>query len=158
MIDVETHRKVFLWVLGVIADRGLLKGKTVGVDATTLEANAAMRSIVRRDDGARYDEFLQDLAKQSGIEPPSREDLARMDRKRKKKGCNEEWESPSDPDVRIAKILRFGKTRTNVGLDIYNVTNSSTTLTYNNTYGTTWLTPQTFMPARFVKITGQFNF
>jgi Carboxypeptidase regulatory-like domain len=61
-------------------------------------------------------------------------------------------------DFRVAKILRFGKTRTNVGLDFYNVTNSSTTLTYNNTYGATWLTPQTFMPARFVKITGQFNF
>src|ERR687891_184728 len=72
LIDVETHRKVFLWVLGVLADRSLLKGKTVGVDATTLEANAAMRSIVRRDNGARYEEFLTDLAKQSGIETPSR--------------------------------------------------------------------------------------
>src|SRR5207237_1511234 len=81
LIDVETHRKVFLWVLGVIADRGLLKGKTVGVDATTLEANAAMRSIVRRDDGARYEQFLTELAKQSGIQTPSREDLARVDRK-----------------------------------------------------------------------------
>src|SRR5438270_5677083 len=104
LMDVETHRKVFLWVLGVIADRGLLKGKTVGVDATTLEANAAMRSIVRRDNGAAYDEFLNDLAKQSGIDAPSREDLARIDRKRKKKGSNEEWESPSDPDARIAKM------------------------------------------------------
>mgnify|MGYP001792489277 CR=1 FL=1 len=104
LIDLETHRKVFLWVLGVIADRGLLKGKTVGVDATTLEANAAMRSIVRKDNGASYDEFLKDLAKQSGVETPSREDLARIDRKRKKKGSNEEWESPSDPDARIAKM------------------------------------------------------
>ena len=85
LIDVETHRKVFLWVLGVLADRGLLKGKTVGVDATTLEANAAMRAIVRRDNGATYDEFLAGLAQQSGIETPSREDLARVDRKRKKK-------------------------------------------------------------------------
>jgi hypothetical protein len=93
-IDVETHRKVFLWVLGVLADRGLLKGKTVGVDATTLEANAAMRSIVRRDNGASYEEFLTDLATQSGIETPSREDLARIDRKRKKKASNEEWMSP----------------------------------------------------------------
>jgi transposase len=104
LIDVETHRKVFLWVLGVLADRGLLKGKTVGVDATTLEANAAMRSIVRRDNGASYEEFLTDLAKQSGIETPSREDLARVDRKRKKKGSNEEWMSSSDPDARIAKM------------------------------------------------------
>src|SRR5580700_5532358 len=86
LIDVETHRKVFLWVLGVLADRGLLKGKTVGVDATTLEANAAMRAIVRRNNGATYDEFLTGLAQQSGIETPSREDLAKLDRKRKKKG------------------------------------------------------------------------
>jgi len=104
LIDVETHRKVFLWVLGVVADRGLLKGKTVGVDATTLEANAAMRTIVRRDNGASYDEFLTGLARESGIQTPGREDLARADRKRKKKGSNQEWMSPSDPDARIAKM------------------------------------------------------
>jgi transposase len=104
LVDVETHRKVFLWVLGALADRGLLKGKTVGVDATTLEANAAMRSIIRRDNGASYEEFLTELAKQSGIVTPSREDLARIDRKRKKKASNEEWMSPSDPDARIAKM------------------------------------------------------
>jgi len=104
LIDVETHQKVFLWVLGVLADRGLLKGKTVGLDATTLEANAAMRSIVRRDSGASYEEFLTELAQQSGIETPSREDLARIDRKRKHKASNEEWVSPSDPDARIAKM------------------------------------------------------
>src|SRR5258707_13255048 len=104
LIDVETHRKVFVWVLGVIADRGLLKGKAVGVDATTLEANAAMRSIVRRDNGASYEEFLTELATQSGIETPSREDLARLDRKRKKRTSNEEWVSPSDPDARVAKM------------------------------------------------------
>src|SRR3954447_6227971 len=85
LIDVETHREVFGWVLGLLADRGLLKGKRVGVDATTLEANAAMRSIVRRDNGQRYEAFLTELAKNSGIATPSREDLARMDRKRKKK-------------------------------------------------------------------------
>jgi transposase len=104
LIDVETHRKVFLWVLGVIADRGLLKGKTVGVDATTLEANAAMRSIVRRDNGASYEEFLTGLARQSGIETPTREDLARIDRKRQKKTSNQEWVSPTDPDARVAKM------------------------------------------------------
>jgi len=70
LIDLETHRKVFQWVLGVVADRGLLKGKTVGVDATTLEANAAMKSIVRRENGQSYEEFLAGLAKQSGIESP----------------------------------------------------------------------------------------
>src|SRR5919199_5271744 len=104
LIDVETHRKVFLWILGVLADRGLLKGKTVGVDATTLEANAAMRSIVRRDTGASYDEFLTELAQQSGIATPTREDLARLDRKRKKKGANQEWVSPTDPDARITRM------------------------------------------------------
>ena len=76
--------------VGHLADRGLVKGRTVGVDATTLEANAAMRSIVRRDNGASYDEFLTGLARQSGIETPTREDLARGDRKRKKKGSNRE--------------------------------------------------------------------
>jgi transposase len=104
LIDVETHRKVFLWILGVLADRNLLKGKTVGVDATTLEANAAMRSIVRRDNGASYEEFLTGLAQQSGIQTPSREELARVDRKRKKKTSNEEWISPVDPDARVARM------------------------------------------------------
>jgi transposase len=104
LIDLETHHKVFLWVLGVIADRGLLKGRTVGVDATTLEANAAMRSIVRRDNGASYDEFLTDLARQSGIETPTREDLARIDRKREKKTSNQDWVSPTDPDARVTKM------------------------------------------------------
>jgi transposase len=104
LMDLETHRQVFQWVLGVIADRGLLKGKTVGVDATTLEANAAMRSIVRRDTGASYDEFLIQLAQQSGIPTPTREDLSRLDRKRKKKASNEDWVSPSDPDAGITKM------------------------------------------------------
>ena len=72
----------------MLADRGLVKGQRIGVDATTLEANAAMRSIVRRDTGASYEEFLVGLAKASGIETPSREDLARMDRKRKKRMSN----------------------------------------------------------------------
>jgi hypothetical protein len=61
-------------------------------------------------------------------------------------------------DLRFGKILRFGRTRTIVGVDIYNITNSSVTLTYNNTYGTTWLRPTAFMPARWVKITGQLDF
>src|SRR5262249_59450657 len=78
LIDVETHRKVFGWVLGLLADRGLLKGKIVGVDATNLEANAAMRSIVRRDTGQGYEGFLTELAKKSGIQTPTREDLARL--------------------------------------------------------------------------------
>lgn len=104
LIDFETHRKVFAWVSGLLADRGLLKGKIIGIDATTLEANAAMRSIVRRDNGQSYEEFLTELAKQSGIAMPTREDLARIDRKRKKKGSNEEWVSSTDADARIAKM------------------------------------------------------
>jgi transposase len=104
LIDVETHRKVFSWVLGLLADRGLLKGKIVGIDGTTLEANAAMRSIVRRDTGQGYEAFLTELAQKSGIATPSREDLARIDRKRKKKGSNQEWQSRTDLDARITKM------------------------------------------------------
>jgi transposase len=104
LIDVETHRKVFGWVLGLLADRGLLKGKIVGIDGTTLEANAAMRCIVRRDNGQGYEAFLTELAQKSGIATPSREDLARIDRKRKKKGSNQEWQSKTDPDARITKM------------------------------------------------------
>src|SRR5665811_2304410 len=109
LIDLDTHREVFRWVLGVLADRGLLEGKRIGIDATTLEANAAMRSIVRRDTGASYDEFLTGLAKASGIETPTREDLARLDRKRKKRTSNKEWKSPIDEDARIAK-MKDGRT------------------------------------------------
>ena len=109
LIDLETHQDVFNWVLGVLDAAGLVKGKTIGVDATTLEANAAMRSIVRRDDGRSYDAFLTDLAKASGIETPTREDLARIDRKRKKKGSNKDWKHPYDPDAQISK-MKDGRT------------------------------------------------
>jgi transposase len=105
LIDLDTHGEVFRWVLGILADRGLLKGQRIAIDATTLEANAAMRSIVRRDTGESYEEFLRGLAKASGIETPTREDLARLDRKRKKRRTNnKEWKSPADGDARIAKM------------------------------------------------------
>lgn len=104
LIDLETHREVFGWVVGLLADVGLVKGKRIGIDATTLEANAALRSIVRRDNGESYEEFLKGLAQESGIATPTREDLARVDRKRKKKGSNQEWMSPHDPDARITKM------------------------------------------------------
>jgi transposase len=104
LIDVETHRQVFAWVLGLLADAGLVKGKRIGIDATTLEANAALRSIVRRDNVESYEEFLKGLAQQSGIATPTREDLARVDRKRKKKGSNEEWVNPHDTDARITRM------------------------------------------------------
>src|SRR5947208_8136921 len=82
LIDVETHQAVFRWVLQLLAEKGLLKGKTVGIDATTLEANAALRSIVRRETGEDYQEFLRRLAQESGIATPTREQLAKLDRKR----------------------------------------------------------------------------
>ena len=109
LMDVETHEQVFTWVLERLASEGLLLGKTVGIDATTLEANAAMRSIVRRDTGEDYQEFLVGLAKASGIKTPSREALARLDRRRKKKASNADWMSPSDPDAKITK-MKDGRT------------------------------------------------
>ena len=108
-MDVETHQAVFQWVLQVLAEKKLLKGNSIGVDATTLEANAALRSIVRRDTGERYEEFLTRLAKESGIETPTREQLAKLDRRRAKKGSNEDWTHPQDPDARIAK-MKDGRT------------------------------------------------
>jgi len=109
LVDIETHQVIFNWVLGVLDEEGLIKGRTIGVDATTLEANAAMRSIVRRDDGRGYQDFLKDLAKASGITTPTREELARLDRKRKKKGSNAEWTNPNDPDAQITK-MKDGRT------------------------------------------------
>ena len=109
LMDVETHREVFTWVLGVLAEKGLLKGQTLGVDPTTLEANAALRTIVRRDTGEGYQEFLQRLAQESGIKTPTREQLARLDRKRAHKGSNEDGEHPHDPDARITK-MKDGRT------------------------------------------------
>ena len=104
LIDVETHRQVFTWVLQLLAQQGLLKGVTMAVDATTLEANAALRSIVRRDSGESYEEFLKGLAAESGIETPSREQLAKLDKKRKNKGSNKDWMNPHDPDAKITKM------------------------------------------------------
>jgi len=109
LIDVETHRAVFTWVLAGLGEAGLVQGQTVGIDATTLEANAALRSIVRRDTGEGYQEFLTKLAHASGIETPTRAEVARLDRKRKKKGSNKDWTSPADPDAKITK-LKDGRT------------------------------------------------
>jgi transposase len=109
LIDLETHREVFTWILQILATEDLVRGKTIGVDATTLEANAALRSIVRRDSGETYQEFLTRLAQASGIETPTRADLARLDRKRPKKGRNKDWRHPHDPDARITK-MKDGRT------------------------------------------------
>lgn len=98
-IDLETNEAVFTWVLKVLASQGQLSGETIGVDATTLEANAAMRSIVRKDSGESYREFLTQLAKASGIETPTQADLAKLDKKRKNKASNDDWETrmPGSP-------------------------------------------------------------
>jgi len=96
-------------LLGILAEHGLLRGQTIGIDATTLEANAALRSIVRRDTGEQYEEFLRRLAEESGINTPTRAQLAKLDRKRAKKGSNEDWTHPYDPDARIAK-MKDGRT------------------------------------------------
>ena len=109
LVDVETHSRVFSWVLGRLAESGLVSGKTVGVDATTLEANAALRSIVRLDSGEDYDEFVRGLAEASGVETPTRTELVGFDRKRKKKLSNAEWENPHDPDAEITK-MKDGRT------------------------------------------------
>jgi len=109
LIDVQTHREVFTFVLKLLGEEGLIGGKTIGVDSTTLEANAALRSIVRRDTGEGYEEYLKGLAQASGIEEPSREDLSDLDKRRKGKGSNEDWEHPHDPEARITK-MKDGRT------------------------------------------------
>ena len=104
-IDLETHQTVFDWMLKRLAEHDLLKGKTLGLDGSTLAANAAMRSIVRRESGQSYRAFLEALAKDSGVETPTAEDLAKFDRKRKGKKCsNDDWVNPHDPDAKIAKM------------------------------------------------------
>lgn len=109
LLDLETHRDVFGWVLALLAEKQLLRGQRVGIDATTLEANAALRSIVRRDTGETYPEYLDGLAKTSGIATPTREDRKRIDKARKGKGSNDDWEHPHDPDARITK-MKDGRT------------------------------------------------
>jgi transposase len=109
LIDVETHRAVFTWIQQRLVERGLLTGGPLGIDGTTLEANAALRSIVRRDTGDTYHEFLTKLAQASGIATPTREDLAKIDQKRPKKGSNDDWQHPQDPDASITK-MKDGRT------------------------------------------------
>jgi transposase len=109
LMPLETHKAVFRWFVKVLGEDGLMDGQTIAVDATMLEANAAMRSIRRRDDGRGYEEYLKDLAKAEGIEEPTREQAARLDRKRKKKASNKDWMSPGDTTARIAK-MKDGRT------------------------------------------------
>jgi transposase len=104
LLDEATHQAVFTFVLAEVARRGMLKGKTIGIDATTLEANAAMRSIVRRDTGESYMEYLRRLATEAGIDSTDDDAVRRMDRKRKKKTSNAEWVNPHDRDAEVTKM------------------------------------------------------
>lgn len=108
-LSLRAHKQIFRWVVVVLARAGLVKGKTVGVDSTTLVADAAMKSIVRRETGQSYEEFLKELARNAGIENPTREELAKLDRKRKNKASNDDWMSPTDPEAKITK-LKDGRT------------------------------------------------
>ncbi len=101
----EVHEKAFDWILKLVAERGLVNGERLGVDGSTMEANAALRTIVRRDNGSTYREMLTQMAHKSGIETPTVDDLARLDRKRKgKKLSNKDWTSPTDGDAKITRM------------------------------------------------------
>ena len=107
----EVFEQVFKLVLRLVEQSGLLSGKTLGVDSTLLRADASMKAILRKGTGETYPEYLRKLAAEEGMEEPTAEDLRRMDRKRKgKKASNQEWESKTDPDARIAR-LKDGRTR-----------------------------------------------
>lgn len=108
-LPLVVHEHVFAFVLQVAQDKKLLRGKTVVVDSTTLEANAAMKAIVRKDTGEDWKEYLKRLAAEEGIEDPSDEELRRFDKNRPKKVSNKEWESSVDPDSRITK-MKDGRT------------------------------------------------
>lgn len=109
LMSLGTHQAVFRWVLKRVAAEGLLSGKNLGVDATTLEANAALKSIVRRDDGASYDEHVSALMQAEGVEEPTPAERQRFDRKRKKSLSNRDWVNPHDREARITK-MKDGRT------------------------------------------------
>ena len=110
-LPLEVHEAVFAWVLQRLAEHGLIRGDRIGVDASTIEANAALRAIVRRGSGEGYREMLKRLAMESGIATPTADDLIRLDRQRTgKRLANADWASPADPEARIAK-LKDGRTR-----------------------------------------------
>ncbi len=109
LYSVETHRAVMKWVLKILRKHGLADAQSVCIDATSLEANAAMKSLVRRDTGQTYDDYLRQLAQAEGLENPTQEQLARLDRKRKKKASNHDWTNPHDPSARITK-MKDGRT------------------------------------------------
>ena len=110
LYSVQTHRAVMKWVLKILRKHGLADAQSVCIDATTLQANASMKSLVRRDTGVSYDQYLKQLAEAEGIENPTKEQAARLDRKRKKKASNDDWTNPHDPSARITK-MKDGRTK-----------------------------------------------
>jgi transposase len=108
-LPLAVHEAVFARILELAATKGLLRGKTVAVDATTLEANAAMKSIVRRDTGESWRQYIRRLATEDGVAEPTDEDARRLDRRRKKRVSNADWQSGSDPASRITK-MKDGRT------------------------------------------------
>lgn len=109
-LPLAVHERVFARVLQIAQERNLLKGQTVAVDSTFIEAEAAMKSIVQRDSGDDWKAYVKKLALDSGLENPTDEDLRKFDRKRKgKKVGNEEWFNPHDPDAKIAR-MKDGRT------------------------------------------------
>jgi transposase len=110
LYSAETHAAVMQWVLKILRKHGLADGQSVCIDGTTLAANAAMKSLVRRDTGLSYDDYLRQLAQAEGIENPTKEQLFRLDRKRKKKTSNDDWTNPNDPSARVTK-LKDGRTK-----------------------------------------------
>jgi transposase len=110
LYSIQTHRAVMQWVLRILRKHGLAEGQSVCIDATTLQANASMKSLVRRDTGQTYDDYLRQLAQGEGVENATKEQLARLDRKRKKKASNDDWTNPNDPSARITK-MKDGRTK-----------------------------------------------
>jgi transposase len=108
-LPLQVHEAVFGFVLSIAKVKKLLKGNTVAVDSTLIEADAAMKSIVRRDTGEDWKEYLRTLMEEEGIDDPTDEDIRKFDKKRKKKVSNKEWMSPNDADARIAK-MKDGRT------------------------------------------------
>ena len=110
LYSVPTHAAVMKWVLKILRKHGLVDAQCVCIDATTLAANGSMKSLVRRDTAVSYDEYLKQLARAEGIENPTKEQAARLDRKRKKKASNDDWTNPNDPSARITK-MKDGRTK-----------------------------------------------
>jgi len=109
LLSLGTHKAVFRWVLKQLAREGLLSGKNLGVDAATLEAYAALKSIVRRDNCAGCDDYVRQLMRVEGAEESTAAQRQRFDRKREKSLSNRDWVNPHDRVARITK-MKAGRT------------------------------------------------